>query len=132
VTTLVFHDLPEARIGDLHRVATRYITGKDKAEEQICREQMTDIPWGEEIRALFHAFETRADDIWIIAKDADYLEQAFQAKIYLEQGHTVAQTRITNVGNALRTRSAKQVRADMQTKNSTDRWQWLMHLPHER
>jgi 5'-deoxynucleotidase YfbR-like HD superfamily hydrolase len=44
VTTLVFHDLPETRIGDLHRVATRYIKGKDKAEEQICHEQMTDMP----------------------------------------------------------------------------------------
>jgi hypothetical protein len=31
------------------------------------------------------AYETRADQVGIIAKDADYLEQAFQAKIYLEQ-----------------------------------------------
>ena len=132
VTTLVFHDLPETRIGDLHRVATRYIKGKDKAEEQICLEQMTDMPWGEELRALFLAFEKRADEVGIIAKDADYLEQAFQAKIYLEQGYATAQTWITNVGNALKTSSAKQLRSDLQARKSTDRWQWLMHLPSER
>jgi len=72
---------------------------------------------------LFFAFETRADEVGIIAKDADYLEQAFQAKIYLEQGYAAAQTWITNVGNALRTTSAKQVRTDLQTRKSTDRWQ---------
>jgi len=129
VTTLVFHDLPEARIGDLHRVAARYIQGKDKAEEQICREQMEDMPWGEELRALFMAYETRSDQVGIIAKDADYLEQAFQAKIYLEQGYLVTQDWIVNIGNALRTQSAKQLREELQTVRSTDRWQWLKKLP---
>ncbi len=129
VTTLVFHDLPETRIGDLHRVATRYITGKDKAEEQICTEQMTDMPWGEEIRALFLAFETRADQVGSIAKDADYLEQAFQAKIYLEQGYTAAQDRITNVGKVLRSWSSVQIWEQLQTVGSTDWRQGLKKIP---
>jgi hypothetical protein len=72
---------------------------------------------------LFLSFETRADEVGIIAKDADYLEQAFQAKIYLEQGYVAAQTWITNVGNALKTSSAKQLRSDLQARKSTDRWQ---------
>jgi hypothetical protein len=32
----------------------------------------------------------------------------------------------------LKTSSAKQLRSDLQARKSTDRWQWLMHLPSER
>lgn len=131
VTTLVFHDLPETRIWDLHRVATRYITGKHEAEEKICTEQMADMPWGDELYALFMAYETRADLVGTIAKDADYLEQAFQAKIYLEQGYTAAQDRITNIWKALRSPSALQLRQELQTVRSTDWRQGLKKIPTE-
>lgn len=131
VTTLVFHDFPETRIGDLHRVATRYLSGKNEAEEKICREQTEEMPWWDELFSLFMAYEKRSDAVWIIAKDADYLEQAFQAKIYLEQWYSAAQDRITNVGNALKTKSAKQLWTEMQTVKSTDRRQWLKNIPTE-
>jgi putative hydrolase of HD superfamily len=129
VTTLVFHDLPETRIGDLHRVATNYLHGKNAAEEKICNEQMADMPWGEQLRALFMAYETRADLVGNVAKDADYLEQAFQAKIYIEQGYQVAEQRITNVGKALKTASAVKLREELAQIHSTDRWQWLTKIP---
>lgn len=126
VTTIVFHDLTETRIGDLHRVATRYIQWKDEAEQQICREQMDEMPWGNELHDLFMAYEARADDVGVIAKDADYLEQAFQAKIYLEQGHEAVQTWIDNIGNVLRTESAKQLWTMLQNVHYTDRRKDLM------
>lgn len=77
------------------------------------------------------AYEKKSDAVWIIAKDADYLEQAFQAKIYLEQWYSAAQDRITNVGNALKTESAKQLWEEMKTVHSTDRRQWLKKIPTE-
>lgn len=56
-----------------------------------------------------------------IAKDADYLEMAFQAKKYLELGHTMAQNHMDNVWNALRTESGKLLFAEMKNTHSTDR-----------
>lgn len=69
------------------------------------------------------AYETKSTQIGVVAKDADYLEQAFQAKIYLEQGYQAAQDWIVNIGNALQTTSAKQLRAELQDVRSTDRRQ---------
>lgn len=122
VTMLVFHDLSETRIGDLHRVATRYLGDKHTAEKQVLHDQCDWKPWWEQICQLVWAFDARATPEAIVAKDADYLEQAFQAKIYVEQGYSAAQDRIKNVGNALQTKSAKNLRTDMQTMHSTDRW----------
>lgn len=128
IATLLFHDLPETRIGDLHRIATRYIQGKDTAEEQVFSEQMDMIPWAEESLNLFKNFEKKATTVAQVAKDADYLEMAFQAKIYVEQGYSAAQDWIINVGNALRTESAKQLRETIQTMHSSDRWRGLKKL----
>jgi hypothetical protein len=69
------------------------------------------------------AYETRADLVGNVAKDADYLEQAFQAKIYIEQGYQVAEQRITNVRKALKTESAIKLREELAQVHSTDRWQ---------
>lgn len=131
VTTLVFHDNAETRIGDLHRVATRYIHTKKEAEELIIQEQTADVPWWEQLRTLLEAYENKTTDVALVVKDADYLEMAFQAKIYLEQGYSAAQTRIINVWNALKTESAKQLWTDMQTVHSTDWWQWLQKIVTE-
>jgi hypothetical protein len=59
---------------------------------------------------------------WKVAKDADYLEQAFQAKTYKEIWYEDAQNWITNVWNALRTESAKKIRTQMCQTKSSDRW----------
>ncbi len=90
---------------------------------------MDEMPWGKELYELFMAYETRADDVGMIAKDADYLEQAFQAKIYLEQGYVATQDWLTNIGNALRTSSARLLWKELQECKSTDRWHWLKNLP---
>ena len=42
-TMLLWHDLPEARIGDLHRNAQQYITGKKEAEGKVLHDQVGDF-----------------------------------------------------------------------------------------
>jgi hypothetical protein len=49
------------------------------------------------LHALFISYETKVDLVGIVAKDADYLELAFQAKIYLEQGYASTQVRLDNI-----------------------------------
>lgn len=92
------------------------------------KEQFDWVPWEESIMSLFKEYEERETLEWVIAKDADYLEQAFQAKIYVEQWYARAQNRIDNVWKALQTESAKKIREEMTRSSSTDRRQWLKKI----
>jgi len=86
---LFFHDIGEARVGDIHKLANRYITVD---EEGAVRDQTAPLgPMGAEIVALWQQVEERSTPAGIIAKDADLLEQAFTAKEYLEQGYAATQ-----------------------------------------
>lgn len=130
VTILVFHDMAETRLGDIHKVWSRYITNKKVLEKDIMKDQLGEFDFAQELREYFHEYEERVTLEWKIAKDADYLEQAFQAKIYVEQWYADMQDRIDNVWKALRTESALQVWQEMITSRSTD-WRkktWLKDL----
>ncbi len=118
---MIWHDLPEARIGDLDKVAIRYIPNKQEAEQNALRAQMEGVDFGEEILSLIQEMDEKVTLEGKIAKDADYLEAAFQAKKYLELGHTMAQNHMDNVWNALRTESGKLLFAEMKNTHSTDR-----------
>ncbi len=120
---LIRHDMAETRIGDLHKIAARYIHDKKQAEHDVMQEQYAWLPGEEDLHGLFREYEEKTTLEGQLAKDADYLEQAFQAKVYLEQGHAAAQDRIDNVGRALRTPQAKQLREKMLHTNSYARWQ---------
>lgn len=125
---LIWHDLAETRFGDIHKVWSRYIKGKKEFEKQALQDQMQWIDFWESIQSLFDEYEERTTVEWIIAKDADYLEQAFQAKVWVEQWYHGMQDRIDNVWWALKTDSAKQLRKEMTTTSYIDRWQWLKSL----
>lgn len=119
---LIWHDLAETRIGDFHKVGARYIPNKKEIEKQVMKDQLEWISCGWAIQSLFDEYEERETLEGKVAKDADYLEMAFQAKIYVEQGHVVAQDRIDNVVRALKTQGAKQLREEMVVSDSSDWW----------
>lgn len=121
-TMLVWHDIAETRIGDMHKVAVWYITNKKELEKQVMDDQFDWLDFWEEIKSYFKEMDDRLTLEWKVAKDADYLEQAFQAKTYKETGYEDAQNWITNVWNALRTESAKKIRTQMCDTKSSDRW----------
>lgn len=122
VTMLVWHDMTETRSGDHNKIAARYLLGKKEAEEKIIHDQFDWLPFADDIFALFHEFEEKTTLEGKIAKDADYLEVAFQAKMYVELGHVEAMNWIQNVGNALRTESAKQIWQEMNQTSFVDWW----------
>lgn len=119
---LVWHDLAEVRIGDHHKIAARYIENKKEIEKKVMSDQLDGLDFGPEIADLFHQYEERSTLEGTIAKDADYLEQAFQGKIFVETGYPVAQNWIDNVGKALKTESAKKLWKTMTESHSTDWW----------
>lgn len=109
-------------MGDMHKVVTRYIMNKMEVEEKVMQDQFQDIEFGADILELFHEYEHRTTLEGIVAKDADYLEQAFQAKKYMELGYAETEDWIVNVGKALRTESAKKLWQELQTTGFTDWW----------
>ena len=122
-TMVVFHDIGEARVGDIHKIAKRYIT---VAEAQATQEQLEPLgKLGDDIFDLWNQVENQNTPAGIIAKDADLLEQAVMAKEYLEKGYVAAQVWIDNVGKALKTESAQKLLASLKNVNYYD---WCLRI----
>jgi putative hydrolase of HD superfamily len=84
---LVFHDMGECRIGDVHKVANRYI---DADEAAAVEDQCSGLDKsGECILALWRRYETGSDG-GNIARDADLLEMAATAREHVAAGYTDA------------------------------------------
>lgn len=126
-TKALFHENGETRLPDLHKVSVRYVV--QVREEDVVIDQTHGLGRaGELILKYWKEVEDRKTPDGIIAKDADYLECAFTAKEYLEQGHTFASNWIDNVRAALVTTSAKELFDQMVTMTSNDWWQGLKKL----
>jgi putative hydrolases of HD superfamily len=122
----VFHDMHEARIGDMHKITARYVHITRELERKVEEEQAEGMGSGLNASVLaLQALSGREHDI---LKDADYLECAFQAKEYLDIGHRGAQDWIDNIGKKLRTRSAKALHAKMKRMDSNSWWKGLKRL----
>ncbi len=132
VTTMVLiHDIPEARINDLHKVGARYIDFK-KAEKSAFKEQLEKLPEkiSKEFYSLFSELDKKETKEAIIAKDADLLECAIQAKEYLEQNYKDVENWINNVEKGLKTKSAKEILKLVKKGNSNDWWKGLKYVDH--
>ncbi len=130
---LIIHDNAEARIGDQDKIAAGYIA-KNRAEEKAFYDQLKllgdsiENKWG----ALFDEIEARKTKEGIIAKDADWLETAFQAKEYYDLGYKSAWDWIANVKQALETESAGKILNEMENTEFTDWWQSLKKMTYEK
>lgn len=112
---LLFHDLPETRLGDLNKVQQRYLD-KRSAELRIAREQSQRMPTrmaGDYLR-LFNEFEEQKTRAARVAKDAELLECAFQALEYANKASPHINEWVENVKQALKTESAKKLLAEAQ------------------
>lgn len=125
----LLHDNAEARITDLHKVARRYIDSK-KAEMKAFREQVERLPSDLEklFYGMFEEYEEKKTKEGIIAKDADMLETAFQAKEYLDLGYKACQDWIDNVEKCVKTKSAKKLLRTMKKVEFTEWWRGLKKI----
>jgi putative hydrolases of HD superfamily len=125
----LLHDNAEARITDLHKVARRYIDSS-KSEKAAFRDQTANLPedTAKVFNKYFQEFEDQSSKEAVIARDADWLETAFQAKEYLDLGYKVCQEWIDNVGRCIKTRSAKKIFKQMKKTNFADWWRHLTKI----
>lgn len=126
VTMLVFHDIGECRIGDIHKIANRYI---EADEEQAVKDQVENLgKTGKEIFSLWKEVEYQNTQAGKIAKDADLLEQAITGKEYIEKGYKFAQNWIENISKKLITKSAKSFLKELQKSNTNDWWKGVKKI----
>jgi putative hydrolase of HD superfamily len=83
----LFHDLPEARTGDLNYVNKKYVEANEKkAIEDLAQT----VPFGTEIQELIHEFIEGKTDEAKLARDADQLEMILALKEYKDLGNKYA------------------------------------------
>ena len=84
----LFHDLPEARTGDLNYVNKKYVV----ADEKKAVEDLTGtLPFGSEIKALILEFIEGKTEEARLARDADQLEMILALKEYKDLGNKYAE-----------------------------------------
>lgn len=130
---LIIHDNAEARIGDQNKVSARYYDNKE-AEAKAFSDQLDLL--GDAVKKkwqrYFAEYENRTSPEGIVAKDADWLETAFQAKEYYDIGYTYMMNWIDNVEKALETKSAKELIKEMRETNFTDWWKGLKKMTYKK
>lgn len=127
VVMALFHDLPEARCNDLHKMGARYVKGFSQALENAAQGQSMLLPkeTAKEFLQGFKELEARQSGIAVIVKDADVLELAFQAKEYADLGVKEALKWLKSAKANVKTKSAKKLLSGLQNKNSCA---WLEEL----
>jgi putative hydrolases of HD superfamily len=106
VLMCLFHDLVEARTGDLNYVNKRYV----KADEAAAVSDMTAaLPFGGDIRELAEEFNSRATPEAAAANDADQIEMILQLKELGDLGNRYATDWITSAMRRLKTEDGERL-----------------------
>ena len=126
VCMLAFHEAGESRIGDIDYTGKKYLD-KDCAEHAVVADQTSSLPSaiGQKICEWYDEMESRSTREGNIAKDADYLELAFQARVYQIGGNTLMDTWLENIGSTFRTESAKKL---FKLLRETSPYEWCREL----
>ncbi|NYZ74025.1 HD domain-containing protein [Candidatus Micrarchaeota archaeon] len=125
-TAAVFHDMHEARLGDMHKITARYMPMTKELERKVESDQIRNVP--KQLQSAIADALALSEKELVVLKDADYLECAFQAKEYVDIGHKGAESWIKSIESRLKTVSAKKLLAAMKKKDSNDWWKGLKKI----
>ena len=121
----LFHDIPEARIGDLNYVNKKYVKpDEEKAVEDLARQ----LPFGDDYRQTLQEFIANQSHEAQLAHDADQLEMVLSLKEYKDLGNRYAEEWYPFSLQRLQTPVAKQLAA---TIWETDSSKWWFDDDHE-
>ena len=115
----LFHDIPEARTGDMNYVNKKYV---QVDEEAAVNDLARTLPFGGHYRALiaeFAAGETREAQL---AHDADQLEMILALKEYKDLGNRYAEEWYPFAVRRLRTEEARELAATIWETDSSRWW----------
>jgi len=121
----LFHDIPEARMGDLNYVNKKYVkVDEAKAVEDLARH----LPFGDDYRSTLQEFMGKQSREALLAHDADQLEMVLSLKEHKDLGNRYADEWYPFALQRLQTEVAKQLAA---TIWETDSSKWWFDDDHE-
>jgi putative hydrolase of HD superfamily len=125
----VFHDVPETRINDLHKVVQNYID-VDKAQRAAVVDQAASLPalFGDMFDSIHREIEAGATKEAVLLKDADLLECLFQAREYEALGYRVFEW----VENTTKRLSSDTAKAIARAAMNLDPHRWWVGLKSQR
>lgn len=126
MTMALFNDIHETRIGDLHKMAQRYVK-IEEAEEAAFYEQIDRLPprIKKELTRLRREYVRQETPESIIARDADILECILQAKEYDEQGYACAKKFMQKAPRFLKSVPAKRLFSTIKNTHLNTWWEQL-------
>jgi len=119
VKMCLFHDLPEARTGDMNYVNKKYVAVD---EEKAVRELTETLFFGEDIKSCIDEFNERKTKESLIARDADQLALILQLKEYGDLGNKYSKEWIAFAIQRLRTENARETARRIIETDSSDWW----------
>jgi len=122
----LIQDLCEARLNDLHKLGHRYIDFRGY-ERQALKEQLERLPDSirDEFLVLFDEYATDSSREGIVARDADLLECALQAREYADSGYIEALGWHTAVEPLFKTSGANLLFKELRSSDSNSWWKGL-------
>lgn len=129
VRICLFHDLPEARTGDLNYVNKKYV---DADERKAVHDLAETLPFGKELRDLIGEFIEGETEEAKLARDADQLEMILALKEYKDLGNRYADEWLEFSLKRLQTDTAKELaRTILETDSSlwwfSDKGDWWVN-----
>lgn len=119
VLMCLFHDLVEARTGDLNYVNKRYVTAN---EDAAVKDMTANLPFGEEIRSLTHEFNGRQSLESRLANDADQIEMILQLKELGDLGNPYSREWISTATKRLKTEEGSRLARSIMNTNFSAWW----------
>jgi len=120
----LMNDLHESRINDLHKVGQAYLP-YGEAETRAFRDLAAGFPEGRELTEMHLEFQRGETLDARLARDADRLECAFQAREYEAAGCAACRDWFTNTRDTLTTPAAKELYAALARADVHDWWRRL-------
>lgn len=130
LTMGVFHDLAEARTGDMDFIAKHYCSPD---EVQAVKDQFSGFSFGSDLQELLEEYEEQKTLEARCAKDADSLEQLYQEWVLTWQGNKLAERWYEGDYNnrvpKMKTESAKKLAYELK-KSHPHEWWWTQFVKH--
>lgn len=119
VQLCLFHDIPEARTGDLNYVNKKYVkTDEIRAVDDLAKT----LPFGDAYRETMAEFEARESRESLLAHDADQLEMILALKEYKDLGNRYADEWYPFAVRRLKTELARELAETIWNTDSTRWW----------
>ena len=115
----LFHDLPEARTGDMNYVNKKYVTVH---EDKAVKELTETLSFGHDIEKTIEEFNEKKSKEAMIAHDADQLALILQLKEYGDLGNKYSKDWISFAMKRLCTDNAKEVAKEIVNTDSSQWW----------